>query len=198
MSAWRERIAGYAGVIFGLLLLSGLFVAAVLAMGDRPLPQAQGERLAPDDKTTSSGSAASEVIGERPDTGSLVIYECQRDGQRVLSDHVCGVDARARSVDVAGINTYTPVSPPTTLSATPERTIPNRPDTTARAPRSTVSAAAEKKPLGCEALEKEKDRINARMRRPYTAPEGERLRARLREISDRYWDLNCTGRRDRP
>lgn len=55
--------------------------------------------------------------------------------------------------------------------------------------------AADQRPGGnlsiCARIEEEKDRINARMRRPYRSWEGERLRERLRQLSAQRWDAGC-------
>jgi hypothetical protein len=43
----------------------------------------------------------------------------------------------------------------------------------------------------CRSIDDQIDRINARMRQPYTAREGEWYRARLRELDDQRWDSKC-------
>jgi hypothetical protein len=113
------------------------------------------------------------------DDGIARVYECDRDGQRILSDQPCGSHAQVRIVtapnrmdaqDTSGL--YEQDSPP-------------RRRTTSSRPTATNAALVSR----CAAIEREIDVINARMRQGYTKAEG--ARERLRELSEERWNIEC-------
>lgn len=187
MGQWRDRAAGYAGVIVGLVLLCGLFAAMARSMrGPASLPP-HSDSDGPAESVHQSTALIEEnplaVRGDESRSGVVRVFECVRGGQHVFSDQPCGADARPREIDVAGMNTYEEIGQvPETRVSIPEKT-PPRP---IRPSRSSPSQEAQ-----CESLQRAKDEIDARMRRGYTSREGERLRARRHEVEDRYRDLHC-------
>jgi hypothetical protein len=61
-----------------------------------------------------------------------------------------------------------------------------------REPPHAGSAVVESsKESRCKAIADQIERINTRMRDPYTAAEGEWYRERLRKLDDQRWDANC-------
>jgi hypothetical protein len=187
MSNWRERTAGYLGVIVGLALLCSLFLLMTRSMtwafdteprADPP-HQAGSPIAVPssiDDPAATSGRST-------VPSGSVRVYECVRGGQRVFSDQPCGADASVRDVDVARMNTYS--APP------PFADQPSIPPL--RYPRPTAPRHAQVRPQDaeCERLQKAKDAIDARARHAHTSAESEWLRERRHELEDRYWELRC-------
>jgi hypothetical protein len=78
----------------------------------------------------------------------------------------------------------TPVSPPRTYfnRSDPGYAPDNLDQFTAQGPNDSAV---------CEGFKEEVNAIHERMRHPYTNPEGNYLRGRLHEISDRQYELHC-------
>jgi hypothetical protein len=106
------------------------------------------------------------------------VYECNGTAGRVLTDKPCADDAQVR--DVLAPNSM-PAVPVTRSTPTPGRSDQNR-------------EPANGNRVACWQIDSEIDRINDRMREEYSAREGERLRARLRELSEKRWDAECRKR----
>jgi hypothetical protein len=118
-------------------------------------------------------------IAKSADSVIAVAYECWRDGKRILSDGPCGPDAATRTIpepnrmdrqDVSGLYVHAASS----ARAAPTRT-------------TSSSSAADR----CAEIERQIDTINTRMRHRYTSPEGERFRARLRDLSRARYEAMC-------
>lgn len=106
------------------------------------------------------------------------VFECEIQGQRVLSDQPCGEDAVIRRVSAPNrmqaqdtSNLYSPVRQSRSSDAAGEVMRPN----------ATV----------CASIEQQIKSIDARMRRKYTNPEGEYFRGRLRVLREQRWDAGC-------
>lgn len=106
------------------------------------------------------------------------VFECEIQGQRVLSDQPCGEDAVIRRVSAPNrmqaqdtSNLYSPVRQSRSSGAAGEVMRPN----------ATV----------CASIEQQIKSIDARMRRKYTNPEGEYFRGRLRVLREQRWDAGC-------
>ena len=136
-------------------------------------PHREQDALAHDERVITTRRSSPSTIGR--------VFECEQDGQRVLSDQRCGADAAVR--EIAAPNRmqaqdtsvlYEPL--PRSIQVQKRRAAGQR----------TGSNAAI-----CTQIDEDKDRINARMRQPYTSWEGERLRVRLRELSERRWKAGC-------
>lgn len=119
------------------------------------------------------------------DRSSIIatVYECEKADQRVFSDRPCSEDARLREV-----------SAPNGMRA--DRIAPPRPVTDRSLPDQTIPRAGSAEPVTsknfiCRSIDEQVDRINARMRQPYTAAEGEWYRERLRRLQDERWDAKC-------
>jgi hypothetical protein len=122
------------------------------------------------------------IVNRRSSPSTIArVFECERDDGRVLSDRPCGDDATVLSI------------------AAPNRM--QRQDTSVlyeplpRSIQMQKRRAAEQRPGGdpsiCARIDEEKERINARMRKPYRHREGEYYRERLRQLSAQRWDAGC-------
>lgn len=127
------------------------------------------------------------VITTRRSSPSTIgrVFECEQDGQRVLSDQPCGADAtildipapnRMQAQDTSVL--YEPL--PRSIQVQKRRAAGQVPNVRPNQER-------------CDAIDKAKKQINAQMRRGYRS--GEHYRERLRRLSAERWELGC-GRND--
>ena len=174
------------------ILIGLVVVAAVVAMfvavarGRSGVPQAgQTDNAAQHTPVHTDFTAVTVPAPSQPAAQRNVIatvFECERHGQRVLSDQPCGDDAVVRSVPKPNSmqaqdtsNLYAPVPThypePSTSGASGGVMRPN--------------AAV------CASIERRIKSIDARMRRKYTNWEGEYYRGQLRELKNQRWDAGC-------
>jgi hypothetical protein len=112
------------------------------------------------------------------------VWECTVNGQRTFSDSPCGTTSTMRQLSEINRMDPTPAPPPVTYYNPP---IPSyAPDYPAQSYDNSMNESSV-----CEGLKEAVNVINERMRHPYTNPEGNYYRARLREISDRQYELHC-------
>jgi hypothetical protein len=114
-----------------------------------------------------------------------IVYECQGVDQRVFSDHPCSDDARVREV-------IAPNGMRAARVAKAARAAVNRtPLDLSIANTGSAEPSSRRKDSLCKSIDEQIDNINARMRQPYSAAEGEWYRERLRLLDDRRWDEKC-------
>jgi hypothetical protein len=178
------------GAVAVVLVLSGLFW---LSQYEPPSKEQvsnvqQAEILSPPPREPvpqqprQVANSRSANMGEAPRTIARV-FECERDGQRIISDQPCGEDATIR--DIASPNRMQ-AQDTRSLYAPPPRSVQVE---RARALQNGY-AAAQRSQI-CREIDEERDRINARMRKRFTAREGEYFRERLRELSEERWGPGC-------
>jgi hypothetical protein len=109
------------------------------------------------------------------------VYECDGDNQRVLSDQPCAVDAAVR--DVAAPNRMIAQDTRVLYEQAYRPRPPQPPSRTDRRYDHRVEI--------CRQIERDIDRINARMRRGYSSWEGELFRESLRQLSKARYDARC-------
>lgn len=143
-------------LILSVVVVNGAMAPAVHAADDVPVAQ--------DRKTTR-------------------VYQCIRDGQRILSDQVCGADAQARDVEVA--NRMQPTEIPHGKTDSKSDSAPVR-------KRVRVADAGDDARARCVKLARDKRSIDERMRTGYSGAQGERMRERLRKINDEYFERRCS------
>ena len=117
------------------------------------------------------------------DTRMTTVFECHVNGQRIYSDQRCGSTTQEHPIRapnrMQGQDTGILLSPDEVLARSrAERAYAQEPI--------LVSAQAD-----CSRIEDQKNSIDARMRRGYTASEGEWFRDSLRALSAQYYDLGC-------
>jgi hypothetical protein len=108
------------------------------------------------------------------------IYECEHDGQRVLSDQPCGSGATVRLVREPNR-----MQAQDTSRWYERRYHSYRQQSSDHRPARTTAGTAS----SCEQIQREIDAINASMRQGYK--NAERRRQRLRDLSKERWDLEC-------
>jgi hypothetical protein len=79
------------------------------------------------------------------------------------------------------------VSSPKSSSPASQASVSNRVGTNSPSAHVSVVRVANDESDRCARIDDQIDRINARMRSEYSAPEGEELRERLRKLSDQRW-----------
>jgi hypothetical protein len=111
----------------------------------------------------------------------LDVYECESEGERILSDQPCGPSAEV--VQVMAPNRMKAHEPSglyrDSRSSRSERRL--RPAEAHHAAGSSI----------CRHIEEQIQAINSRMRQAYRGSEGERFRHRLRELSDQRHAARC-------
>jgi hypothetical protein len=164
------------GVVIVALVVGGIYAMKRNAPETVPVTP-------PAVSTASSAAPRIEVghgsIAQSADPVIAVAYECWRDGKRILSDGPCGPDAATRTI-----------AEPNRMDRQDVSGLYDRAASSARAAstRTTSSSPASDR---CAEIETQIDMINARMRHRYTSPEGERFRARLRDLSRRRYEAKC-------
>lgn len=121
---------------------------------------------------------------EKAELAYSTVFECRTEGQRVFSDRRCGPNVEVRAIGVPNRMDAQDTSILSTPEAVLARSQYERRDAT------DVPATGGNQGE-CQALEQEKNSIDARMRSGYTSQEGEWYRERLRAIAARYYDLRC-------
>jgi hypothetical protein len=112
------------------------------------------------------------------------VFECNSADQRVFSDRPCSEHAQVREV-IAPNGMHATRAVPSRSAI--DRSVPEQPGPGAGG----AGPIAYSKESVCASIDDQIDRINARMRQPYTAPEGEWYRERLRSLDNERWDAKC-------
>jgi len=150
--------------------------AAKLAAPPRSVRQlAESASPSPSSPLIVSTSAA-------PQGSSIAeVYECEKDGQRILSDQPCGPSA-----DVVKVMAPNRMNAQDTSSL--YRDLPSGRSYATPRPR---RASYDDESRICQSIDAQINAINTRMRQAYTSWEGEQLRRRLRQLSDERYDARC-------
>jgi hypothetical protein len=120
------------------------------------------------------------------------VYECEVNGQRVVSDRPCAPDAFARMLvidqpDPREVARQRQMTQSATRSGSSYYASPSGGSSTSRS-GGTSGASNE---AACEAVDRAIDSLNARMRQRYGAAEGERLRAQWHDLKRQRYELKC-------
>ncbi len=118
------------------------------------------------------------------------VYECTVDGQRIVSDRPCGADAEVRTLTIdqpAARDAMAARQSSVTGSAS---SVPrdSQPSTSYHA--GTVDEP-DRTAARCKAIDDAIDRINSRMRHPYTTYEGNYLRGEWHRLKNERYQLGC-------
>lgn len=109
------------------------------------------------------------------------VYECVEEGQRILSDRLCGPSANVLKVRA-----------PNRMNAQDTGVLYRDTQSNRAYSRSPPHwTNYEHESSACPRIEAQIDVINARMRQAYTSQEGERLRQRLRQLSEERHAARC-------
>lgn len=115
-----------------------------------------------------------------------VIYRCESEGGVVYSDRACEADADPHEIDDSRVTVYTPE--PVADRAPPARAA--KPPKPRRAkPKKAVDAGEQQSK--CARIEQGLRDIRTRMRAGYGVKEGERLKARQRQLSEQRRARKC-------
>jgi len=120
------------------------------------------------------------------------VYECEVNGQRVVSDRPCAPDAQARTLvidqpDAREVARQRQMTQSATRSGSSYYASPSGGSSTSRS-GGTSGASNE---AACETVDRAIDNLNARMRQRYGAAEGERLRAQWHDLKRQRYELKC-------
>jgi hypothetical protein len=171
--------------IVAAVVAAGLYIAAIQNDGARNDRIPARATDAPSPSNPSPTTLDRKVASAKPSgLPATHVWECTMGGQRIFSDSPCGDRSTVRQLNEINRMDATPVSPPVTYSNSPDPGYApdNLDQFTAQGPNDSVV---------CEGFKEEVNAIHERMRHPYTNPEGNYLRGRLHEISDRQYELHC-------
>lgn len=174
----RDRWDVLVGVIVLVMLVGGLYIVnhhRVKVATPKPAASAPAAALPKD-----AAGAADKPEARSPNASVAAVYECSRDGQRILSDQPCGADASVREI-----------AQPNRMDAQDTRNLYRPVEAVARRggvysgdlPAATSSV--------CDSIEAQINAINARMRHAYTSWQGEQFRERLRVLSRERYEAKC-------
>lgn len=171
---WDVRI----GVLLVALVVGGVYLAR--RHQPQELPPTTVETIIPVAVSPRVQMGAA-VVERAPDAPIALAYECNRNGQKVLSDRPCGSDAAVREI-----------AAPNRMDAQDTRRLYSPVAVPSRA-RSAASSGSRLSGTSavCDSIEAKIDAINARMRQPYTSWDGERFRERLRDLSSARYEAKC-------
>ena len=160
-----------------MVALSGSNVAPPVPKTESPPVQAP--RVAPPASAATPSMPAPAAVTHQ-------VWECDHGGQKVYSDQRCGDSPSLRAI---GAPNRMPTEP---LFVDRQGRYGGD---QGRVPDYSSGSASPFDPnqdsAECADLRAIVDTIHERMRHPYTSPEGDYYRGRLREISARQYDLNC-------
>ena len=111
--------------------------------------------------------------------GAETIYRCEGPGGLVFSDRPCAPDAAVHAADGSHVTIYD--APPISKRASEPR--PRAPTTAKSARKSAAADAKHRK--ACAKLSQSLREVRARLRTGYGVKEGERLKARQRQLAER-------------
>lgn len=170
-------------------VLIGVIVVALVAGGVYVVRSHSPEMSAPPPLSATAPSRETpriemhrSAVEPSAESSIAVVYECRRDGQRILSDRPCGSDAAMRTI-----------AEPNRMDAQDTSRL-HRPPAHANSSSRTMSyggSSSLSESGECVEIEREIDAINARMRQRYTSAAGERFRTRLRELSRARHEAKC-------
>lgn len=123
------------------------------------------------------------VIERAADTPMATVFECRVNGQRIYSDQRCGSMSEEHPIQAPNRMD----AQDTGILSSPEEVLARSRSELGYALEPVVDTGADE----CTRIEDEQNSIDARMRKGYTASEGEWFRSRLRVLSARYYDLRC-------
>ena len=120
------------------------------------------------------------------------VYECEVNGQRVVSDRPCAPDAQMRTLvidqpDPREVARQRQMTQSAGRTGNSYYASPSGGSSTSRA----GSASGASNEAACDAVDRAIDNLNARMRQRYSAAEGERLRAQWHDLKQRRYELRC-------
>ncbi len=177
-----------------------LVIVALAFLAGWHLSKDEVPATVPESEVVVAPPAAPERVREAPATARsseprtrskgpqyVGVYECTENGQRVVSDRPCAAGAAAR-VLVVDPPKAPPPQVPKLRSSTPTAS------TSARSPSgatSTTQSRSAGNAAACSAVDEAIDRLNERMRQPYSSQEGEYLRRQWHALKERRYDLRC-------
>lgn len=181
------------GIVVTLIVIGGLFWIRSQPLEEKKVTDASvaSTVTSDNDRGNAEPTTYEEYVEREPayrrshDTIARV-FECESNGQRILSDQPCGADATIR--DIASPNRMD-AQDTRVLYEPPPRSVQVQKYRAAR--QSPVHAADNKG--RCAAIDEQRKQINEQMRRGYR--KGEHYREQLRRLSAERWDLGC-GRND--
>lgn len=114
------------------------------------------------------------------------IYRCVVDGGTVYSDRPCAAGADPHEIDASRVTVYTP---PAADKQTPSASV--KPSKSQRSKAGRLPDPAKHKAT-CAKLDQALRDVRTKMRSGYRAKEGERLKARQRQLDDRRRSEKCS------
>lgn len=132
-------------------------------------------------RTLSAGGLA--LLGAV--AGAETIYRCEGPEGRVFSDRPCAPDAAVHAADASHVTFYD--APPISKRASQPR---SKAPAAAKSARKSLAAAARHR-QACARLDESLRELRSRLRAGYGVKEGERLKARQRQLAERRRREKC-------
>jgi hypothetical protein len=132
-------------------------------------------------RTLCAGSLA--LLGTL--AGAETIYRCEGAGGLVFSDRPCAADAAVHATDDSRVTVYD--APPISQRASE----PQPKASTANNSAQKAAAAQVKHRAACAKLDRSLRELRAKLRTGYGVKEGERLKARQRQLAERRRTEKC-------
>lgn len=117
---------------------------------------------------------------------SPTIYRCDSDGAVIYSDRPCAADATVHENDGSRVTVY--AAPPSSGAAP---TAPGRPAAHKTKAARPAGVGLEQRRSQCAKLDQALRDVRTKMRTGYRVKEGERLKARQRQLSERRRSEKC-------
>ena len=176
----RDKRDVAVGVLVVALIAGSLWIySRVRETGDVGTASAVPTSPAPATRSQVETVAYREPVATRV---VATVYECSAGGQRILSDHPCGVGARAIEVTEPNRMDAQDTRILYQSSPRPRRVVPVPALRQANAPSNRRA---------CDRIQYQIDAINAQMRQGYRHEAGELFRAQLRSLNEQQWEAGC-------
>ena len=177
-----ERWDWIIGIVVTTIVIGGLYWIRGQPIEQETKALAPVEQHTPERIEPALENHERVIVNRRSSPSTIArVFECERDGQRVLSDRPCGEDATVRKVTAPNRMQrqdtsilYEPL--PRSIQVQKQRAAGQRPNVHTNRRQ-------------CDEIDEAKKRINAQMRRGYS--NGEHYRERLRQLSAERWELGC-------
>jgi len=168
-----------------ILIVATLHLAASRITSKESLPRTPGSRSQPSTDETESQHQSSQAAPYIDQPVIRSVFQCHQDAVIVFSDHQCGTNAEVRSIRAPNSMAAPPIYAEQVTAPQPTRVAPES-RTQSPTTRDNINDEA------CREIQREIDRIDARMRDGYSSGEGEVLRARRNKLTSERYDRRCT------
>jgi hypothetical protein len=132
------------------------------------------------------------LLPAAPVTATPAVYRCEANGVTVYSDRPCAHGAQVHEIDTSRITVYeAEQAAQGPDSRRPDKKPPGKESARKSKSRARAAPDADKHRADCDKLDASLRDIRTKMRTGYGIKEGERLKARYRDLTGRRRALKC-------